>query len=116
MKKTQDLNREIGERLQYLREKKNLSQATFIKKLELKGFEITKSTYSRYECGDTAIPLIYVKEFCNYFGVNTDYLINGTEISPDKQMAKIINLTTTEEKKTISRFLIDIANCIEEKK
>lgn len=112
---THNLNMEVGERLRGLRENKRLSQTNFIKEMEFRGLEISKSTYSRYECGDIAIPLPCAKEFCDYFGVETDYLINGIEISPDKQMAKIINLYTPEEIKTIYRFLTDIAKCMEEK-
>lgn len=59
----QDMNIEIGKRLQGLREKKNLSQASFIKEMELRDIDIARSTYSRYECGGTPIPLFYVKEF-----------------------------------------------------
>lgn len=109
----QDMNIEIGKRLQGLREKKNLSQASFIKEMELRGIDITRSTYSRYECGGTPIPLFYVKEFCDYFGVTTDYFINGTEIVPDKQITQALNLTTPEEKKAIHRFITAIAKCTE---
>jgi len=111
--KKQDLNMEIGTRLQGLRDKKSLSQTVFIKQMELRGVVITKSTYSRYECGDTSIPLPYVKEFCDYFGVTTDYLINGTEeISPDKKITKALKLLTAEEKKAIQHFLTAMAECI----
>lgn len=97
-----DLNIGIGKRLRELRESKEWSQKNFIKKPEQKGITITDSTYSRYECGQTPIPAPYLKVFCDYFSVTTDYLINNIEkekISPDKEITKILNLFTADEKK-----------------
>lgn len=117
-KEIQPLNEDIGERLKNLRISKGLSQVRFIAELaEKQKFTIKKSTYSRYEYGETPIPVSSLKVFCDYFGVTTDYLINGTEkekISPDKEITKILNLFTADEKKTICNFMANIANCMEE--
>lgn len=107
-------NEEIGVRLQKLREEKHMSQADFVRKMQLKGLDFSTSTYNRYEHGDTPIPLHYAKEFCDYFDVTMDYLINGTEISPDKHITKASKILTPTAKKAIVSFLTSIINCLKE--
>jgi len=110
-----NLNIEIGNRLRELREEKSSSQADFIRKMELKNVLLTKSQYSRYESGETSIPVPYLKAFCDYFNVTTDYLINGTQILPDKEITGAINLLTSGEKKAVCHFMTAIANYMKEK-
>lgn len=110
------LNKQIGKRLKDLRKKYNLTQEQFIEKISFKDIDVdNNSTYSRYESGKTTIPLHILKGFCDFYGVTMDYLINGTETEPDKQIAEIISSMSQKEIETISRAFTKIAKCIEEK-
>lgn len=111
------LNRQIGKRLKDLRKKHNLTQQEVADAIYVQNENILleHSTYSRYERGDTTIPLHILKEFCDFYGVTMDYLINGTETEPDKQIAEVISSMSRKEIETISRVFTKIAKCIEEK-
>lgn len=61
----------IGHNLKKQRKSANLTQEQTIAKLQLRGSNITRSTYSRYETGELNIKisdLIWLKEIfkCNY--------------------------------------------------
>lgn len=117
--KNNNLNIEIGNRLNALRQNRKLSQERFITELaENNVLIITKSAYSRYECGETPIPVSSLKAFCDYFNVTTDYLICGTEkekMPPDEGITKVLKLFSSKDKDIVCRFMADIANCIKEK-
>ncbi len=58
-------------RLAIIREKKELSQREVAKILH-----VSKSTYARWETGEQVIPLIHLNDFCKYFKVTMDYVLN----------------------------------------
>ena len=58
-------------RLAIIREKKELSQREVAKILH-----VSKSTYARWETGEQVIPLIHLNNFCKYFKVTMDYVLN----------------------------------------
>lgn len=58
-------------RLAMIREKKELSQREVAKILH-----VSKSTYARWETGEQVIPLIHLNDFCKYFKVTMDYVLN----------------------------------------
>ena len=58
-------------RLAMIREKKELSQREVAKILH-----VSKSTYARWETGEQVIPLIHLNNFCKYFKVTMDYVLN----------------------------------------
>lgn len=58
-------------RLAMIREKKELSQREVAKILH-----VSKSTYARWETGEQVIPLIRLNDFCKYFKVTMDYVLN----------------------------------------
>ena len=58
-------------RLAMIREKKELSQRQVAKILH-----VSKSTYARVETGEQVIPLIHLNNFCKYFKVTMDYVLN----------------------------------------
>lgn len=107
------LNIEIGDRLRELRIKANLSQAKFITKMQCMGYYLTVSTYSRYECGDSAIPISYIRVFCDYYHVTADYLITGEQTLEDQKISKMLHLLTKENKQLIQKFLSNFAHCLE---
>ena len=96
-----------------MREKANLSQAKFIKEMQCQGFNISTSTYSRYEYGESEIPIFFVNVFCKYYHVSPDYLINGVEPTSDRKIMQMLNLLNKDEKNTIGKFLHDFARCME---
>ncbi len=58
-------------RLAMIREKKELSQREVAKILH-----VSKSTYARWETGEQVIPLNHLNDFCKYFKVTMDYVLN----------------------------------------
>lgn len=58
-------------RLAMIREKKELSQREVATILH-----VSKSTYARWETGEQVIPLIHLNDFCKYFKVTMDYVLN----------------------------------------
>lgn len=58
-------------RLAMIRDKKELSQREVAKILH-----VSKSTYARWETGEQVIPLIHLNDFCKYFKVTMDYVLN----------------------------------------
>lgn len=58
-------------RLAMIREKKELSQREVATILH-----VSKSTYARWETGEQVIPLIHLNNFCKYFKVTMDYVLN----------------------------------------
>lgn len=60
----------IFERIRGLRENAELTQRDIAKVLN-----VSKSTYNRWETGETFIPLNHLNELCIYYNVNMDYII-----------------------------------------
>ena len=58
-------------RLAMIREKKELSQREVAKILH-----VGKSTYARWETGEQVISLNHLNDFCEYFKVTMDYVLN----------------------------------------
>lgn len=63
----------LGERIKIIRNKKNMNQESFGKKINL-----TKFAISNYENGRTGIPDRVISDICREFNVNEDWLRNGT--------------------------------------
>ncbi|HLP05054.1 MAG TPA: XRE family transcriptional regulator, partial [Paludibacter sp.] len=66
--------RQIAQRLRGLREALNLSAATAAEKCG-----IAEADYSRYESGKSDIPMSFLCEVAQAFGIETSALISGTE-------------------------------------
>ena len=58
-------------KLAVLRNKKDLTQREMAKILN-----ISKSTYARWETQEEIIPLRHLVNFCNYFKVTIDYILD----------------------------------------
>lgn len=63
-----------GERLKKLRESKKLSQQQLAEKLN-----INRSTYARYELGQTQPDFETLEKLADFFEVSTDYLLGRTD-------------------------------------
>lgn len=59
-----------NERIQYVRETKNITQIELAKHLGIK-----QQQYARYEKGINLMPLTYFVEVCKYLNVSADYLL-----------------------------------------
>jgi len=57
-------------RMKEIREEKGLRQKDVAEMLQ-----VTKGSYSMWECGTDTIPLRRLNEFCNFFGVSIDYVV-----------------------------------------
>ena len=62
-------------RLRELREDRDLTQ-TYIANI----LHVNQKNYSRYETGEHAIPLEQLCRIADFYGVNTDYLLNRTDV------------------------------------
>ena len=63
----------LGQRIQELRKKANLSQSDLAAKIE-----ISYPQMSRYEIKDVQPPADVLKRLADAFGVSIDFLVNGT--------------------------------------
>jgi transcriptional regulator with XRE-family HTH domain len=63
----------LGQRIQELRKKANLSQGDLASKIE-----ISYPQMSRYEIKNVQPPADVLKRLADVFGVSIDYLVNGT--------------------------------------
>ena len=63
----------LGQRIQELRKKTNLSQSGLAAKIE-----ISYPQMSRYEIKDVQPPADVLKRLADAFGVSIDFLVNGT--------------------------------------
>ena len=61
-------------KLAMLRTKKDLTQREMAKILN-----VSKSTYARWETQEQIIPLYHLNNFCKYFNVTMDYILNITK-------------------------------------
>lgn len=63
------------ERIRNLREDRDLTQEKLAGTLNL-----TQRTYSRYENGDSMMPLDVLTQLADYYGVSVDYLLGRTDV------------------------------------
>ena len=68
------------ERLKILRKEKNLLQKDIAKEIN-----VGRSTYVKYENGDSEPSLRILVELANFFNVSTDYLLEKTNIRYEKE-------------------------------
>lgn len=61
----------IFEKLKNLRENNDLTQRQIALKLN-----VSKSTYNRWETGETFIPLKHLNNLCNFYNLSMDYILN----------------------------------------
>lgn len=67
----------LGSRIKYLREKNNISQIEFAKKIG-----VSNAVLSRYESGDRKPDYDILNKIADYFGVSVDFLLGRTD-NPD---------------------------------
>lgn len=59
-----------NEKIQYIRETKNITQKELAQHLKIK-----QQQYARYEKGINVMPITYLKEICLYLGVSADFIV-----------------------------------------
>jgi transcriptional regulator with XRE-family HTH domain len=67
----------LGSRIKYLRERHNISQIEFAKKIG-----VSNAVLSRYESGDRKPDYDILNKIADYFGVSVDFLLGRTD-NPD---------------------------------
>lgn len=70
---------EIGERLQYLRKAKGISQEKLAEQLH-----VTRQAISKWENGQSYSDLDNLKALCEFYGVTADYIIKGEDVKNQK--------------------------------
>lgn len=76
----------IFDKIKDLRENKELTQREISKILN-----ISKSTYNRWETGESFIPLVHLNDLCNFYNVSMDYVIEKTKDKNYKNFSNKIN-------------------------
>ncbi len=79
-------------RLALVRQSKNLSQRQVAKILG-----VSKSTYARWETMEEIISLNHLNDFCNYFKVTMDYMLN---------LADLNEFYNTNSKRKLNKIMI----------
>ena len=80
----------LGERLRELREERELNQVDIAELLS-----VSRSTYGKYETGDSNPDLPKIVYLAEYFGVTTDYLLGKTKLrNPLKQYKETMDFVT----------------------
>ena len=79
-------------RLALVRQSKNLSQRQVAKILG-----VSKSTYARWETMEEIISLNHLNDFCNYFKVTVDYMLN---------LADLNEFYNTNSKRKLNKIMI----------
>ncbi len=87
----------IFEKLKNLRENNDLTQRQIALKLN-----VSKSTYNRWETGETFIPLKHLNDLCNLYNLSMDYIVN---LSNDKNYDNVKNEI---DKKIIGKRIFDL--------
>ena len=64
------LNLQYHERIQFIRESKNITQKEIAAHLNIK-----QQQYARYEKGVNVMPVTYLKEICLFLNVSADYIV-----------------------------------------
>ena len=67
----------VGKQVKELREANGLSQRGLAQKLQLKGYDMEKSTITKIEGNKRQVTDMELKAFVEIFGVDYGYLING---------------------------------------
>ena len=76
----------IGSRVRDLRTQRGLSQEELMAQLQLLGFDSERGVIKRIENGDRFVSDVEVKILSQFFGVTSQYLIDGSE--PHKSIHK----------------------------
>lgn len=93
----------FNEKLKYLREHQELSQAEVSAKLNM-----PKSTYSRYETGASEPNLKTLKALSKFFDVSIDYLLENENVIADREDVVDLNNFLIHGRYTIhSKFPTD---------
>ncbi|RZI50274.1 helix-turn-helix transcriptional regulator [Aeribacillus composti] len=95
-----------GDRLKKLRESKRLSQQQLADKLN-----INRSTYARYELGQTQPDFETLEKLADFFEVSIDYLLGRTD-DPSNKYSDYPTLIK-EDEKDIAKDLEKIINSLE---
>ena len=62
------------ERLQWIRDSKNITQKELVEHLGIK-----QQQYARYEKGINIMPITYLPKICEYLNVSADYILGLTD-------------------------------------
>ena len=73
---------ELSERIQKLRESRNIERKQLAKDLD-----VSYSSLSKYESGERTPDCLMIKKIATYFNVSTDYLLNH---HPENNLASIV--------------------------
>ena len=73
---------ELSERIQKLRESRNIERKQLAKDLD-----VSYSSLSKYESGERTPDCFMIKKIASYFNVSTDYLLNH---HPENNLASIV--------------------------
>lgn len=102
--------KEIGKRLKAIRKTKYKSQETFAEALNI----LDRKTVSKWETGETEIPITRLSEICNLLDCDLDYLFGKIEVSKNQTNNIMLETGLSEEaaKVLLNNKYIDTLNAI----
>jgi len=100
----------VGQRLRFLREKSNLSQA---KLAELLGTR--QSAINRYEHGQSAVPFPLLRHYADYFDVSLDYILGRCDEPQGKLYEYKPNLANDPEMRKFVEMCFEPGSAMNEK-
>lgn len=95
--------KEVGKRIRAVRDKQGLTQEQFAEELG-----VSRSTYQKYELGNTSPPIAILHDLYERFNVSADFLLNGTGEKTDAAWSLIENSSYTEQMAFALRVLLTL--------
>ena len=74
----------IGDNLRILREKHGISQEKLCAKLQLRGCDIARSCYAKYEAGELNVRISVLIELKKIYGCSYDDFFTGLDINKEE--------------------------------
>ena len=100
----------VGQRLRFLREKSNLTQA---KMAELLGTR--QSAINRYEHGQSAVSFSLLRRYADYFDVSLDYIFGRCDEPQGKLYEYKPNLSDNPEMRKFVKMCFEPGSAMNEK-
>lgn len=69
------MNNIISENLKQLRKKNNFTQYQLCEKMKSYGCNISRTTYTKYECGKRTVPYDVLIAIVHIYNVSADYIL-----------------------------------------
>ena len=95
-------SKEVGKRIKELRKQKGMTQDELADV-----FKTESSSLCKIEKGSHTMSIDYLISFADYFGVSTDYLLNGESVVDD-EISKAFAKLPMYKKEMVKKLILDL--------